>query len=320
MFTQYIKDPSGCIRFSGPVEKLQKLSAGIYEVSQDGDGNMLLNTFEAHTDGIIELPNSPAELINGEVDTFLNEEVRNSFRRYGMLYKRGLLMYGPPGTGKTSIIHLLMQTAVRKNMIVLLGIYPGWVSNVVSTIRSIENNDRPIMVIWEEFENCTYRYEGELLNLLDGTNQLDNIFYVATTNYINKIPSRIRNRPSRFAEVIEIGAPDAALRRAFIEAKIHPEDKIDIDSWVRCTEGLAIDHIKDLIISVLVLKIPFKDAIQKLIQLNIDSGLFKVNVDNKNEPNTEIDSLGKFRATDLDTVAINFEACLPMPGDGQRKG
>lgn len=268
MYTQYLREQDGTIRFSGPIEKMQRLEAGIYQVTIDNFGTIMLNTFTPETDGLIELPNSPAKDINAKVGHFLSDEVRESFDRYNILYKRGLLMYGVPGTGKTSIIHMLMKTAVDRDMVVLLGIRPHLVSAVVSSIRGIEHTERPVMVVWEEFEEWVDNSEGDLLNLLDGAEQLGNMFYVATTNYIEEIPSRIRNRPSRFAEVVEIGPPNAELREAFIRAKIHPEDEININEWVEKTDGFTIDHIKDLIVSVLVLKVPFEEAIDKLNRLN----------------------------------------------------
>lgn len=309
MYTQYIKEASGIIRFSGPVEQSNKLSAGIYQASMDNFGNILLTPFVPQTDGIIELPNSPAEDINKKVDDFLSQEIRESFNRYDMLYKRGLLMYGAPGTGKTCIIHLIMKTAVTKDMIILLGVRPQMVASIISHIRKIEGTERPAMVVWEEFEDWVDGHEGDLLNLLDGAEQLNNVFYVATTNYIDQIPSRIRNRPSRFAEVIEIGPPDARLRRAFIEAKIHPEDKIDINQWVNATKGFSIDHIKDLIISVLVLKLPFDEAISKLNKLNEDD-------DRYNEYNYKIRDHEKLFFQSAGSVGIGSstpeeQLCIP---------
>ena len=99
---------------------------------------------------------------------------------------------------------------------------------------------------------------------------MNNIFYVATTNYIEDIPQRIRNRPSRFAEVIEIGPPDKELRRAYLLAKIHEDDVVNIDEWVEKTDGLTIDHLKNLIINVLVLGLPLDDAVEKLRNLEDD--------------------------------------------------
>jgi len=155
-------------------------------------------------------------------------------------------------------------------MVVLLNPNPNLVSDTVGYIRDIEQTDRAIMIIWEEFERWVNENEGCLLDLLDGVEQVDNAFYIATTNYIEQIPSRIRNRPSRFAEVKEIGAPNAELRRAFLEAKIHPEDKVDIDDWVERTEGFTIDYIKDVIISVLVLGLSLEDATSKLQTLKAE--------------------------------------------------
>ena len=80
------------------------------------------------------------------------------FNPFFNVYKRGILMYGHPGTGKTSIIHLLMKTAVEKDMIILLSPRPHYVPQIVNSVRAIEKSSRPFMVIWEEFEAWTEDY------------------------------------------------------------------------------------------------------------------------------------------------------------------
>jgi len=263
----YLQDENGTINFSRPVTKLTRLDAGIYMPGIDSQGEILLTPFKAHTDGLITLPDSPAELIDRNVNDFLTKDTEEKFNRYNIVYKRGILMYGPPGTGKTSIVHILMKTAVEKDMIILLNPQSYLVPLVVDTVRSIEDTDRSFMVVWEEFENVVYHQEGVLLNLLDGVQSVPGVFYIATTNYIQQIPERIRNRPSRFAEVMEIGFPSRELRRAFLAAKIHKDDDIDVDLWADRTEGMSIDHLKDLIISVLVIGVPLDEAIIKLNNL-----------------------------------------------------
>jgi len=148
------------------------------------------------------------------------------------------------------------------------------VKGIVDCVRGIEQTDRPFMVVWEEFENWVENSESELLALLDGIQQVDNTIYIATTNYIDTIPERIKDRPSRFADVMEIGLPNATARRIFLEAKIHKTDNVDIAMWVNETEGLSIDHLKDLIISVLVLGMSFEKALEKVSRItSYDDGL-----------------------------------------------
>ena len=260
-YTQYLRRGEN-FEFSGDVENFSELPSGVYEI-EEGMFGLYLEKIQINTDSLVDLPDSTADEVRSIVDLFLSGETKEAFSRYGILYKRGILMYGPPGTGKTCIINQLIKTAEEKNMIVLLDAKPFWVSDVVENIREIEGGSRTIMVIWEEFEKWT-PWESNVLDLLDGIDQVDNVIYIAPTNYIDKIPERIRNRPSRFANVIEVGYPSAEVRRIFLESKIHKEDNVDIAQWVEATEGMTIDHLKDLIISVLVLKVPFPSALEKL--------------------------------------------------------
>ena len=109
------------------------------------------------------------------------------------------------------------------------------------------------MVI-EDIDNIVTQGHGllsALLNVLDGVNQIDNVVYLATTNYPEKLQERISNRPSRFDRMYEIGLPNDAVRKFFIENKIDPIDlpKIDINKWVKMTDGLTLSHIKEIIVS-----------------------------------------------------------------------
>jgi ATP-dependent 26S proteasome regulatory subunit len=96
--------------------------------------------------------------------------------------------------------------------------------------------------------------ETELINLLDGVEHSSNVVYLATTNHIELLEERITNRPSRFDRRYHIKEPDEDVRKVFIEAKMKKQDleKIDIDHWVKETEGFNLAHIKELIITVVI--------------------------------------------------------------------
>ena len=270
MKVQYVSK-EGNFEFHDPFTVEHKLPAGVYRVDMNRLDEIYLRALKIETETLIELPNSPTSYVMHKIDNFLTDSIRKAFDRYGILYKRGILLYGPPGTGKTSVVNQIINLAVKKDMIIFYNAPPDWIRQAAEFVREIEKDNRPIMVIWEEFESWIDNREDDILSLLDGISQINNIVYLATTNYIDKIPERIRNRPSRFADVVEVGYPNGATRKKFFESKIRKEDKVNIAKWVEETEGLSIDHLKDLIISVLVLGISFEDAIEKMRNLPYDT-------------------------------------------------
>jgi energy-coupling factor transporter ATP-binding protein EcfA2 len=253
------------ITFSGPVVGEKRLPSGVYAIGSDMGGPFLMKS-TIYTENLISISDSMTSLVYDKVKHFLTDKVKEAYAKYGLLYKRGILLHGPPGTGKTTVVNQIIELATKeKDMLVFLNPSPGMVKSVAEIIRGIEKNSkRAILVVWEEFEELVDNDEGNILNLLDGILQVENIIYLATTNYLHRIPPRIVNRPSRFADLIEIGFPSANVRKQFFEAKIHKDDNVDIDLWVEKTDGLTIDHLKDIIISVLVLGLSLDDAIHKV--------------------------------------------------------
>jgi len=267
---QYLRKGDN-FEFSGQASLEKKLPAGVYSIKQDDMGNLFLKAEEIQTEILIDIPDSPMYSIMNKIDNFLTNDIKEAFKKYGMIYKRGILLYGPPGTGKTSVVNQVINIATqKKDMVVLLCPYAGWVKSVVEKVREIEQKDRPFMVVWEEFENVATHQESYVLSLLDGISQVGNIIYLATTNYIDSIPARIINRPSRFADVFEIGLPSANVRKLFLQSKLCKGDKIDVNLWVNQTEGFSIDHLKDLIINVFVLQMPFEHAIERMRKVGED--------------------------------------------------
>jgi SpoVK/Ycf46/Vps4 family AAA+-type ATPase len=124
--------------------------------------------------------------------------------------------------------------------------------DAIQRVRAIEP-DRKIITIIEDIDNFLGErssFDTYLLNILDGNLKFGNLVTIATTNYIEKMEARYKNRPSRFDRVVEFPLPNDESRKIFIEKTVLPDDlsKIDINKWVEKTEGYTIDHINELIL------------------------------------------------------------------------
>ncbi len=174
------------------------------------------------------------------------------------------MLYGPPGTGKTCIVNRITEEVLKNNGIVLFNPNPELVETAFKQLEGLQP-DTLVMVIFEELDQLVYHYESELLSLLDGEIQKENIVYLATTNYIEKVPDRLK-RPGRFSSVIDVNFPGEAARRAFLSKKLKSGE--DVEGWVNQTEGLSIDEITECIKSVFCLGYKLDDVIKRIQSTN----------------------------------------------------
>jgi SpoVK/Ycf46/Vps4 family AAA+-type ATPase len=107
---------------------------------------------------------------------------------------------------------------------------------------------------------------SKLLNILDGVKQIEGVVYIATTNYPEKLQDRITNRPSRFDRRYKVELPNAEIRRAYIHHKLNEEDLkgVDVDMWIEKTEGMPLSHLKEVVISTIVMGRTFEETMDNL--------------------------------------------------------
>jgi hypothetical protein len=273
LFDHYLKDAENNLWLRAPENgvAVTTLDPGVYTPGILPSGAMFLTPHAIRSDKILTIPGDTASLIMTDVEKFFDPSTRVRFKHHGLIYKRGILLHGAPGTGKSVAIYRVIAEAVARGMIVLLDPSPGMVAAFVKGIRQLEGNDnRQFLVIWEELDSFLIRHEEALLRLLDGEDTLEDMVYLATTNYLFKIPGRIKDRPSRFASVVLCPPPGEEVRRTYFETKakmlLATDTQIDVDLWVKATEGMVIDNLKDLFISVCVMDIDFLGALNKLRQ------------------------------------------------------
>lgn len=253
--------------FWGATQTHDELPAGLYRAAHDINKGVVLVRQRVETDSLIEFPDDASASIISEFQDFWN--LGDEFRKRGFLHKRGFLLWGPPGSGKTSTVHVLVKRLISDlSGVVLFVDEPGLAAGALQMLRTIEPK-RPLIAIIEDLDALTVRYgEHEFLALLDGEAQVDNVVFVASTNYPERLDPRFVDRPSRFDTVRYIGMPSAAARKAYLKAKEPSLTDGEMERWVTATEGFSVAHLKELIIAVRCLGQEFKDAIARLEKMH----------------------------------------------------
>lgn len=250
-----------------------QVPAGVYEIAWNSNlGTHTLKKQPFKTDELYHLPSPEITDILTDIENFWNRV--DQYKKYSFIHKRGILMYGEPGCGKSGIIQLISQKLIERNGIVINIKDEEDVdkfTSFIGTFRKIEPN-RPLVVLLEDIDSIASenRYQtSRLLNILDGVKQIEGVVYIATTNYPEKLQERITNRPSRFDRRYKVEAPNEEIRKAYIKHKLNEEDlkNIDIDDWVKKTEGMSLSHLKEVVVSVIVMGRTFEETMNNLEEL-----------------------------------------------------
>lgn len=253
--------PNGVFAATGTTNP--RLAPGAYTIAITETGRTLFVSKKILTDQLIDLGNSNSLHVIDGIRLFWTK--KEQYKRRGILYKRGVLLWGPAGSGKTATLSLLVADLIKMGGIVLLVQSPALATRALPVLRKIEP-DRPLIVIIEDIEEIIQASgEHDLLALLDGEHQTDNVVNLATTNYPEQLGARIINRPSRFDEVQKIGMPSPIMRKQYLVHILRDEvGKFPVDRWVEDTEGMSIAHLKELVVAVTCLDQTYENVIARL--------------------------------------------------------
>lgn len=251
-----------------------KIESGYYELGHSQTIGIYFEKRDVTTDELFTLPSTELTEIIEDIEKFWDREEK--YKEYNFIHKRGILLYGKPGCGKSAIIQLCTKYLIEEKDGIVINITNmdemDWYNRIIGKFRQVEPN-RPIIVIMEDLDGLAK--EGSwatsmILNILDGIKQVDNVVYIATTNYPEKLEERITNRPSRFDRRYEVELPSREVREAYLKKKLSDSDlsDIDLEKWLDESDGYSLSHMRELVVSVITMDNTFDETVDRLNGLN----------------------------------------------------
>lgn len=258
----YFKTRNKFIVNPNKVYKFKQLPSGCYIPTVDFNTRQFyFDKFEIKSDAIINLPSKEYEYLTSSLGLFLKPESKEKYSKLNFLYKRSALLHGSPGTGKSILVNRIALDVLKINGIILFASEIDALKIALSSLNETQP-DCFVLVILEEFDSIVKQYESELLTLLDGQVQKNNVMYLATTNYLKRIPKRLY-RPGRINSVLEIKYPNLEARTHYFQTKLK-DFNVDITELATKTKDLSVDELKEVIQSVFILEDDLENTIERI--------------------------------------------------------
>lgn len=236
------------------------LPSGFYDVVDMGNSGWGLAPKSPVSDDLIDIPGTVADEIFTDIDSFLAS--KDLYMSYGLTHKRGYLLYGPPGSGKTSVGMMLAKRFIeRVGGIVIYADDVGTFYHGVAIIRDVEPG-RPSMYLIEEADNIIDNVH--CLSILDGELSIAGAVFVAMTNYKDRLPPRVANRPGRFDQVMYVDCPPPPVQLEYlrrVEARVGGNPGVP-EKIVSCLRGLPVSmaHLREAFISHVLMGNPLSSV------------------------------------------------------------
>ena len=161
---------------------------------------------------------------------------------------RGLLLMGPPGTGKTMSGRVMMKNTDAT--FIWVSSRDFFRSGPIGGMRyafGLARDLAPTILFVEDIDHWLGDVTCDLLKTeMDGLQKYTGVVTVLTSNYPEKLPDALIDRPGRFHDVLYFILPDIALRHKMLGAWTELETK-ELDPLVKRTRGFSGAHLFELV-------------------------------------------------------------------------
>lgn len=234
--------------------KLNRLPSGMYDIKHTQTGltiNKKDNPFEDNK--YFPLHKYHKNLI--EVYKDLNIFIKNEdyYNKRNINFKRSYLMFSDAGMGKSQFISYLSDQIIQQGGIVFDDVKISFIDELCPKIEQTHKDVWKLVVIEEMYNVIDSGGTKDLLKFLDNVNMKNKWLIILTTNYPNRIPNNLIDRPTRMDHLCHVsvdGYTDNFYEDfyEFITGKEFSYDLISESNLNKIKETLSIDYYKELIL------------------------------------------------------------------------
>ena len=221
---------------------------------------MWLAVQKANWDKVI-LDEKMKSALTGVVDKFFDS--KDVYEDLGVPWKRGLIFGGEPGNGKTISIKALMHTLLfeRETPVPTLYVRNAPQTYDIGSIFTMARRLAPCMLVFEDIETIvTPRTRSYFFNEMDGLENNDGLFVVASTNFLDKLDPGLSKRPSRFDRTYIFPLPNEHERTLYCEfwrRKLEKKPKIAFPhrlcgAMAGITKGFSFAFLQECFVAALL--------------------------------------------------------------------
>jgi len=244
-----------------PEKERAPFKSGIYDTHIDMFGHPIFKAIMPSGEPIIDVGGLAQELLK-DMQLFMSN--RSKYLKLKLPHKRGYLMHGDPGCGKTSMIRLVQRLFVEKFGGTVLHIRHVSCSQFYDEVHKVDPM-MPIMFVIEDLDNYLSSFEPQLLEFLDGAESLDNVILLATTNYLQNVPDRVRSRPSRIDRLFAVAKPNTEERQIYLAGLGATGEYLS--TLVSYSEGMSFAQAKELFIGTAIFGNSINEVAERLKNL-----------------------------------------------------
>lgn len=217
----------------------------------------LFNSIKSACFDDLILPDALGEEVRNDLPRFFAS--RETYERYGVPWKRGVLLIGPPGNGKTHAVKAMVNSlGVACLYVKSLEACDGEHASIRKVFQRARHN-KPCLVVLEDIDSLiTDKNRSIFLNELDGFASNVGVVVIATTNHPEKLDPSILDRPSRFDRKFYFEPPAAGERLRYarrwneaLQAEVRLEEQV-LTELASLTDGFSFAYMKELFVSAMM--------------------------------------------------------------------